>query len=40
METVIMAKNKKQAIKKLVGNNVECILRIFKLNDEPLIIGI
>lgn len=35
-----MAKNKKQAIKKLVGKNEECILKIFKLNEVPLIIGV
>lgn len=39
METIIMARNKKEAIKKLCGDDIEIILKIFKINENPLFIG-
>ena len=39
MDIVIMARNKKEAIRKLVGEDEDIILRIFRMNENPLIIG-
>lgn len=38
-DTIIMARSKKEAIYKLVGEQDDLILKVYKVNENPLLIG-